>query len=51
MGLTNEWNTACKIVLMVAMFIGRIGVLTLVVAISGSHSRELDYPKENIIIG
>lgn len=51
MGLTDEWNTACKIVLMIAMFIGRIGVITLAVTLSGRHNRELNYPKENIIIG
>lgn len=31
MGLTGEWNTPCKIVLMIAMYIGRIGVMTLAI--------------------
>lgn len=51
MGLTNEWNTSCKIVLMIAMFIGRIGVMTLAVAFATSSDTSIRYPKENIVIG
>lgn len=51
MGLTSEWNIPCKIVLMVAMFIGRIGVMTLAVAFATSSDKPISYPKENIIIG
>lgn len=51
MGLTNEWNTSCKIVLMIAMFIGRIGVMTLAVAFATSSDTSIQYPKENIVIG
>lgn len=51
MGLTGEWNTPCKIVLMIAMYIGRIGVMTLAITFASHHSRQLKYPKENIIVG
>ncbi len=51
MGLTGEWNIPCKIVLMIAMFIGRIGVMTLAVALATSSDPPVSYPKENIIIG
>lgn len=51
MGLTTEWNTSCKIVLMIAMFIGRIGVMTLAVAFATSSDKPIRYPEENIIIG
>ena len=51
MGLTNEWNTPCKIVLMIAMFIGRIGVMTLAVAFATSSDKPIRYPEENVIIG
>lgn len=46
MGLTGEWNTPCKIVLMIAMYIGRIGVMTLAITFASHHSRQLKYPKE-----
>ena len=51
MGLTTAWNTPCKIVVMVAMFIGRIGVMTLAVAFATSSDKPIRYPEENIIIG
>ncbi len=51
MGLTNEWNTSCKLVLMAAMFIGRIGVMTLAITFAGHHNSPLKYPKENIVVG
>lgn len=51
MGLTGKWNTACKIVLMIAMYIGRIGVMTLAIAFAGHHNSSVKYPKENVVIG
>jgi trk system potassium uptake protein TrkH len=51
MGLTGEWNTSCKIVLIIAMYIGRIGVMTLAIAFAGHHNRLMKYPKENVVIG
>lgn len=51
MGLTGEWNTPCKIVLIGAMYIGRIGVMTLAIAFAGHHNSSMKYPKENVVIG
>ncbi len=51
MGLTSEWNTSCKLVLMAAMFIGRIGVMTLAITFAGRPGSQLKYPKENIVVG
>ena len=51
MGLTTEWNIPCKIVIMIAMFIGRIGVMTLAVTFAGRPKSQIKYPKENIVIG
>ncbi len=51
MGLTCEWNTSCKLVLMAAMFIGRIGVMTLAITFAGHPKSQLKYPKENIVVG
>ena len=51
MGLTGEWNTACKIVLMIAMYIGRIGVMTLAITFASHHNSSVKYPKENVVIG
>ena len=50
-GLTTEWNIPCKIVIMIAMFIGRIGVMTLAVTFAGRPKSQIKYPKENIVIG
>ena len=41
----------CKIVIMIAMFIGRIGVMTLAVTFAGRPKSQIKYPKENIVIG
>lgn len=51
MGLTGEWNTPCKIVLIIAMYIGRIGVMTLAITFATHHKGSIKYPEENIIIG
>ena len=51
MGLTGVWNTPCKIVLMLAMFLGRIGMITLAITFAGHRTSSIKYPKENVIIG
>lgn len=51
MGLTGEWNTPCKLVLIVAMYIGRIGVMTLAITFARHHNSSIKYPKENVVIG
>ena len=52
MGETSKLGTGSKIVLSVVMFLGRIGPLTLALAISPkSYDKQLQYPEENIMVG
>jgi len=52
MGITAKLSMGSRIVLMITMFIGRIGPLTLLLALSRRESRgTYNYPEENIMIG
>ena len=52
LGITPGLSLGSKIVIMLTMFIGRIGPLTLLVALSRKESRAVfQYPEENIMIG
>ena len=51
-GITSMLTSAGKIVIMITMLVGRIGPLTLVVALAQRAGRtDYDYPEENIMIG
>lgn len=50
-GLTEKWNDMCKIILILAMFVGRIGVMTLVLAFAEREQGRIKYPSEKVIIG
>jgi len=52
LGITSGLTLASKIVIMLTMFIGRIGPLTLLIALSSKQSRAVfQYPEESIMIG
>ncbi len=52
LGLTAELSVPSQIVIIVTMFIGRIGPLTLLMALSKKESKAVfHYPQENIMIG
>jgi trk system potassium uptake protein TrkH len=52
MGITSQLSVPSKITLIVTMFIGRIGPLTLLIALSKRGSKAVvNYPDENIMIG
>ena len=52
MGITAELSAASKIILMATMFLGRVGPLTIALALSReSHKGKYKYPKEKILIG
>ena len=52
MGLTPELSTAGRIIIMLTMFLGRLGPLTLGFAISRKRIKEsYHYPKAKIMIG
>ena len=51
LNLTGELSTASRVVLIVAMFIGRIGILSFVLCfVSPSSKQYYSYPYENIVI-
>lgn len=52
LGITPHLSTSGKIVIMILMFIGRIGIVTLLFFIRGKGIKEpYHYPKERVIIG
>jgi Trk-type K+ transport system membrane component len=52
LGITPELSTAGKVVIMLLMFIGRIGLLTFLFFMGGKPDKHpYHYPKERIIIG
>ncbi|SET93030.1 potassium uptake protein, TrkH family [Salinibacillus kushneri] len=52
MGITEELSPVSKVILMILMFIGRIGILTLLFSFNNERKKsEFHYPKEKIIIG
>lgn len=50
-GLTEKWNDVCKAILIMAMFVGRIGVMTLVLAFADRGQGQIKYPTEKVVIG
>ncbi|WP_242142491.1 MULTISPECIES: TrkH family potassium uptake protein [unclassified Bacillus cereus group] len=51
-GITSDLTTVGKLVLIVLMFIGRVGILTFILASGGREQPpRYKYPKERIIIG
>ncbi|SER85508.1 Trk-type K+ transport system, membrane component [Salipaludibacillus aurantiacus] len=52
MGITSELSTAGKLIIIMLMFIGRIGIFSFLFLIRGTTAVEpFHYPKERVIIG
>jgi len=52
MGITAELSVVSKIIIIFTMFVGRIGPLTLMVAIARTQGgSEIQYPQEDVMIG
>ncbi|MGM8211920.1 TrkH family potassium uptake protein [Virgibacillus sp. W0430] len=52
LGITGELTTFSKIILMILMFIGRVGILTFLLTFkTRKQNGKVHYPKEKIIIG
>ncbi|WP_071459250.1 TrkH family potassium uptake protein [Bacillus massilinigeriensis] len=52
MGITSELSNIGKMVVMILMFIGRVGIVSFLVSMAGkSKSSNYHYPKEKVIIG
>lgn len=50
-GITLEWNTWCKLILIATMYIGRIGILTFSMSFFNKKVDRIRHPAENILIG
>ncbi len=51
-GLTSRLSDAGKLIVIVAMFIGRLGPLTIALAITPpSETYRIDYPNESVVVG
>lgn len=52
LGITSELTTLSKVILMMLMFIGRVGVITFLFTFRSDQTQDrIQYPKERIIIG
>ena len=52
LGITSSLGTLSKLILIVLMFLGRVGGLTLIfAALSGTRKRVAKLPQENITVG
>jgi trk system potassium uptake protein TrkH len=51
MGITDQLGTASKLVVTAVMFIGRLGPLVIVMAMSRRHALGYHFAEENIMIG
>ena len=51
-GITPQLSTASKIVIIITMFLGRIGPLTFITAVAYQRKKmRIDYPSEDVMIG
>ncbi|MDC1141998.1 potassium transporter TrkG [Planctomycetota bacterium] len=50
-GITNELTGAGKFIIIACMFVGRVGPLTLVLAIGSRRAKPFEYPSERVMIG
>ncbi len=50
-GITNDWNVFGKLILVLTMFIGRVGIITFVLSWMRQKNNKIKYPHENIMIG
>ncbi len=51
LGITNQWSDFGKCMLCLTMFIGRVGLLTLLLSMTKQRKTKLRYPSEHIMIG
>ncbi|MBQ9376937.1 MAG: Trk family potassium uptake protein [Schwartzia sp.] len=51
LGITTEWGTPEKLVLIATMLVGRVGILTFMLSIVEQKAQRIKYPSESIIIG
>lgn len=50
-GITSGWNIAGKLILTLTMLVGRIGIMTFMLALITQKDSAIKYPPEDIMIG
>lgn len=51
LGITGSLHTSSKVLLCTAMFLGRVGIISLLVGVAGDRrDPPVEYPEENLII-
>ena len=50
-GITNDWTAAGKLLLSLTMLVGRVGIMTFMLALIAQKNTAVKYPEENIMIG
>ncbi|MDE6458020.1 MAG: potassium transporter, partial [Muribaculum sp.] len=51
LGVTPMLSATSKVVLICAMFLGRVGIISLLIGVTGNkHDHPVQYPTDNIII-
>jgi len=51
-GVTPELTPAGRVIIVLGMFVGRVGPLTLLLALAGQHSpQRYGYPPERVMLG
>jgi trk system potassium uptake protein TrkH len=53
LGITTGLNTIGKVIIMITMFAGRLGAITIMISLMGHDKRRqlVDYPEESILVG
>lgn len=50
-GITSEWDVYGKLVLVLTMLVGRVGIMTFMLSLITQKNSAIKYPPENIMIG
>ena len=50
-GITLDWNAWGKLVLVLTMLVGRVGIMTFMLSLITQHETRIKYPPEDIMIG
>lgn len=50
-GITSGWDPICKLILIMTMYIGRIGILTFTMSFVNKKLDNIRYPAEDVLIG
>lgn len=51
-GITEDFSVLSRLIIVITMYIGRVGVLLLMSAVLGEHPpSSIDYPEENLLVG